>query len=93
VLGTAVECSSTMAIIAPPPVLSTRTASAASENADPAPLLIFVRTTKRRDVLGAAESVKATGATLTGAVLVGKDEAAVDPQRAVADPQRAVARK
>jgi hypothetical protein len=54
--------------------LSRLTASAASEYADAAPLLIFVGTTKRRDVLGAAERLKATGAPLIGAVLVGKDD-------------------
>jgi hypothetical protein len=61
-------------IIAAPPVLSTLTASAASGYADAVLLLIFVGTTIRPDVLGAAESLKATGAPLIGAVLVGKDD-------------------
>ena len=44
------------------------------EYADAALLLIFVGTTKRRDVLGDAERLKATGAPLIGAVLVGEDD-------------------
>jgi capsular polysaccharide biosynthesis protein/Mrp family chromosome partitioning ATPase len=60
-------------IIAAPPVLSTLTASAVSEYADAVVLLVCRGRTKRRDVLRAAESLRATGAPLIGVVLVGKD--------------------
>ncbi len=56
-------------IIAAPPVLSTITASVLSEYADAVLLVISAGTTKRRDLRHAAESLRATGAPLTGAVL------------------------
>jgi capsular polysaccharide biosynthesis protein len=61
-------------VIAAPPVLSTLTASAVSEYADAVLLLISTGRTKRRDVVRAAESLRATGAPLIGVVLVGKDD-------------------
>jgi capsular polysaccharide biosynthesis protein len=60
-------------LIAAPPVLSTLTASAVSEHADAVLLFIAVGRTKRRDVVRAAESLKATEAPLIGTVLVGED--------------------
>jgi capsular polysaccharide biosynthesis protein len=60
-------------LIAPPPVISALTASAVSEHADAVLLLISLGRTKRRDVVRAAESLKATEAPLIGTVLVGKD--------------------
>jgi capsular polysaccharide biosynthesis protein len=59
-------------LIATPPVLSTVTASVVSEHADAVLLLISVGRTKRRDVVRAAESLKATEAPLIGTVLVGE---------------------
>jgi Mrp family chromosome partitioning ATPase len=61
-------------VIAAPPVLSTLTASAVSEYADAVLLLISTGGTKRRDVVRAAESLRATGAPLIGVLLVGKDD-------------------
>jgi capsular polysaccharide biosynthesis protein len=57
-------------IVAAPPVLSTFTASAVSEYADAVLLLVSLGSTKRRDLVRAAESLTATGAPLTGVVLV-----------------------
>ena len=59
-------------LIATPPVLSTLTASAVSEYADAVLLLISLGRTKRRDVVRAAQSLKATEAPLIGTVLVGE---------------------
>jgi Mrp family chromosome partitioning ATPase len=61
-------------IIATPPVLLSPTASVVSEYADAVLLLVSARTTKRRNVRRAAASLLATGAPLTGVVLVAKGE-------------------
>ena len=60
-------------LIATPPALLTFTASAVSEYADAVLLLVSVGRTKRRDVVRAAESLKATGAPLVGTLLVDRD--------------------
>jgi capsular polysaccharide biosynthesis protein len=60
-------------IIATPPVLSTLTASAVSEYADAVLLLISLGRSKRRDATRAAESLMATGAPLSGVLLVAEE--------------------
>ena len=57
-------------IVATPAMASAFTASAVSDNVDDVILLVSVGRTKRRDLTRAAESLRATGATLTGVVVV-----------------------
>lgn len=58
-------------IIAAPPVLASPTASAVSEYADSVVLLVSAKSTKRTAVRRAADGLLATGAPLTGVILVG----------------------
>lgn len=57
-------------IIATPPVLTTITASIVSESADGVLLTVSLGETRRRDLGNAADNLRATGAPLTGAVLL-----------------------
>src|SRR6185312_13879508 len=66
-------------IIAAPPTLSTFTASAVSEYADAVLLLASLGTTRRRDLIRAVQSLEATGAPLSGVVLVGEDGQRPEP--------------
>jgi capsular polysaccharide biosynthesis protein len=78
-------------LIVTPPVLSTVTASVVSEYADAVLLLISVGRTKRRDVVRAAEGLKATGAPLVGTLLVDRDDgggSAKRSRREALGPQR-----
>lgn len=67
-------------VIAAPPALSTFTASAVSEYADAVLLLVSLGTTKRRDLVRAAETFNATGAPLVGVVLINEAEHAREPE-------------
>jgi capsular polysaccharide biosynthesis protein len=71
-------------IIAAPPVLASPTASAVSEYADSVVLLVSAKSTKRKAVRRAADGLLATGAPLTGVVLVGKGNGETKP----AEPTR-----
>jgi capsular polysaccharide biosynthesis protein len=73
--------------IAAPPTLSTFTASALSEYADAVLLLAVLGTTKRRDLIRAAETFNATDAPLVGLVLVSGADDSHEPQTASLSPE------
>jgi capsular polysaccharide biosynthesis protein len=75
-------------IIATPPVLLSPTASVVSEYAGAVLLLVSARTTKRRNVRRAAASLLATGAPLTGVVLVAKGSGKTAPAKPNRQPER-----